>query len=63
MVSRNLERANENDGFKMTALEVKIVKPKLFITISVTAYYMKPWPFVPYYKYDLRLWSTVTFPA
>ena len=24
MVSRNLERANENDGFKMTALEVRI---------------------------------------
>ena len=24
MVSRNLERANENDGFKMTALEIGI---------------------------------------
>ena len=24
MVSRNLERANENDGFKMTALETSI---------------------------------------
>ena len=24
MVSRNLERANENDGFKMTALEIKM---------------------------------------
>ena len=24
MVSRNLERANENDGFKMTALEIQI---------------------------------------
>ena len=24
MVSRNLERANENDGFKMTALEYGI---------------------------------------
>ena len=25
MVSRNLERANENDGFKMTAFEILIV--------------------------------------
>ena len=24
MVSRNLERANENDGFKMTALEYSV---------------------------------------
>ena len=25
MVSRNLERVNENDGFKMTALEFRII--------------------------------------
>ena len=24
MVSRNLERANENDGFEMTALEIRL---------------------------------------
>ena len=24
MVSRNLERANDNDGFKMSALEIKV---------------------------------------
>ena len=27
MVSRYLERANENDGFKMTALEFPIIDP------------------------------------
>ena len=29
IVSRNLERANENDGFKMTALEKEINKGKI----------------------------------
>ena len=33
MVSRNLERANENDGFKMTALECAI---KIKIKIALT---------------------------
>ena len=27
MVSRNLERANENDRFKMTALETALIEP------------------------------------
>ena len=34
MVSRNLERANENDGFKMTALEIN--NTSLFVYIFGT---------------------------
>ena len=34
MVSRNLEWANENDGFKMTALEI-IIKNKSVKRISI----------------------------
>ena len=33
MVSRNLERANENDGFKMTALEYYITIIFLFLLL------------------------------
>ena len=31
MVSRNLERPNENDGFKMTALETHTGTPRITI--------------------------------
>ena len=37
MVSRNLERANENDGFKMTALEYSITLPQF----KATKYYLR----------------------
>ena len=36
MVSRNLERANENDGFKMTALEIEIFDKWLISLDHVT---------------------------
>ena len=35
MVSRNLERANENDGFKMTALEITMILASAMIGITV----------------------------
>ena len=35
MVSRNLERANENDGFKMTALENSIVFDQAFYNLKM----------------------------
>ena len=45
MVSRNLERANENDGFKMTALEVPITNIVLLSTaiLSIRVLSGKSW--------------------
>ena len=35
IVSRNLERANENDGFKMTALESLIIVVRVFKAVRI----------------------------
>ena len=53
MVSRNLERANENDGFKMTALEYRIERQ---VIANITSVYEHMRTFNDLYLYID--WST-----